>query len=595
MTLILENITQSFKKNNVIDDLTIHFSSSGLYGIVGSSGQGKSTLLNIIGGILKPSKGKVEYDGLDIYIDKKTINEYRKNNIAFVYQNYNLIDSCNAYENIDLVNYYKQSNFIFSKEHSLIKNLSIDKLLHKYPKQLSGGEQQRIALARAMISDVPILLCDEPTGALHDEMAQIVFEQLKKYAQNHLVIVVSHNKTLLQTYCNQIIDLNQNQKSYYTNTTMSYHSSPIITKSNQFKRLMIYIKNQWIYKKNIIFYLILLQTIALSAFMLIASAKTGLVNYYDELEKYDQSQNIVQINKLNYQEPIFTKIQINEIKEKFEGNIYPYYHLMQDSLTQIDIKPLSSTIELKLIKGKRPTKTNEVVITNNLSVQKNWQLNHEIEFKINENQFKFIVVGIIQNNLSKTTSLYYHPNLLEQQLKNMTIDETILYVENGESKELEKEYAVYNEFQYVKQSQEQIILIAIYVANGFIFISFIIAMILMFIVFSTILFWRQKDIAIGYSFGQSLNALKQQFMIEGMLISTIIVFCSAVIFKILKVILNYTKVFTSYIDGNTLFIIKGINIYLFILLIYNLAAIILGGYSTKQLKESKLTEILKGE
>ena len=163
--------------------------------ILGPSGAGKSTLLNLIGGMDSPTKGSIKIDGEEIskYNDSK-LSDYRAENIGFIFQFYNILPTLTVLENVDLVKEIVK-NGTDSKE--AIKAVGLEKHMNKFPNQLSGGEQQRVSIARAIAKDPKLLLCDEPTGALDSKTGVEVLKLLKKQCDGNsganTVIIVTHN------------------------------------------------------------------------------------------------------------------------------------------------------------------------------------------------------------------------------------------------------------------------------------------------------------------------------------------------------------------------------------------------------------------
>lgn len=183
----------------IIDNLSICFPSTGMIVIVGKSGCGKTTLLNILGGIDQEYDGEISFDQQNI----KTIKSYCRKHVGFIFQNFNLINWLNAKENYILPKFF--GNIIFKREiDDRREKLELTSFLKKRPALLSGGQKQRVAMLRAMIKNVDILLCDEPTGSLDDENAEMIFELLKQEAKERLVIVITHNKQLAYRYADQI-------------------------------------------------------------------------------------------------------------------------------------------------------------------------------------------------------------------------------------------------------------------------------------------------------------------------------------------------------------------------------------------------------
>jgi putative ABC transport system ATP-binding protein len=180
--MALENIDLSVKKGEFI-------------ALVGSSGSGKSTLLATLSTLLQPSDGIVTLMGQET--NKITdIDRFRQDNIGFVFQFHYLINYLNAYENITLSATHRDKEYI----HYLTQKLGIEKLLKKYPNEISGGERQRVAIARALVNRPKIIFADEPTGNLDSHNSDIVFAILKETAKENgvSVVVATHDTTQAQ-------------------------------------------------------------------------------------------------------------------------------------------------------------------------------------------------------------------------------------------------------------------------------------------------------------------------------------------------------------------------------------------------------------
>lgn len=166
--------------------------------LLGASGSGKSTLLNIIGGLDSVTSGEVSFRDLDLaHAKEKVLTEYRRLHVGFVFQFYNLIPSLTALENVEVVTDISP-NPMPAKDALAMVGLS-DRM-HHFPSQLSGGEQQRIAIARAIAKQPTILLCDEPTGALDSQTGIVVLEALEKINRElgTAVVVITHNATIAE-------------------------------------------------------------------------------------------------------------------------------------------------------------------------------------------------------------------------------------------------------------------------------------------------------------------------------------------------------------------------------------------------------------
>lgn len=203
----LENISKSFFKNDkkidVFDQINFNFEKGKLYLISGKSGAGKTTLIEILGIIKKPSGGKYYINGQEVSnLSSNQKAKLRNESIGFIFQNYYLIPTLNAIENVTLPIYLKKdisNNQKYNKAKSLLRNMGLGERIKHYPSELSGGEQQRVAIARALINDPEIILADEPTGSLDKENFKIVIKYLQNLAKSgKCVIVVSHDNEMLK-------------------------------------------------------------------------------------------------------------------------------------------------------------------------------------------------------------------------------------------------------------------------------------------------------------------------------------------------------------------------------------------------------------
>jgi putative ABC transport system ATP-binding protein len=164
--------------------------------ILGPSGAGKSTLLNLLGGLDSPSEGKITVNGKDIsMLSDNELADYRASTVGFVFQFYNLIPTLTVYENVKLVSEISK-NALSAKE--MIDKVGLPDHLNNFPSELSGGEQQRISIARALCKNPKILLCDEPTGALDSETGVMILKLLLDMAKNYgkTIVIVTHNQNI---------------------------------------------------------------------------------------------------------------------------------------------------------------------------------------------------------------------------------------------------------------------------------------------------------------------------------------------------------------------------------------------------------------
>ena len=199
--LKLNNLSKKYEKNKslkVLNNINFKFEAGKVYSIMGPSGSGKSTLLNLLSLIDIPSSGFIEFNKKKIDINSSIENDHvRSKNIGIIYQEKNLLPDFTALENVLLPNLLISNNKSKSTElaKKLIKKFDLTSRLNHYPSELSGGESQRIAIARALINEPNIILADEPTGSLDFENAKQIFKILFNLKEkNRIIIYATHNR-----------------------------------------------------------------------------------------------------------------------------------------------------------------------------------------------------------------------------------------------------------------------------------------------------------------------------------------------------------------------------------------------------------------
>ncbi|MBM6940783.1 ABC transporter ATP-binding protein [Limosilactobacillus coleohominis] len=214
-TIELKNVNKTFGtgigKVQALTNINFEARTGELTLILGPSGSGKSTFLTIAGGLRQPSSGDVIIDGQNISAMKpRQLDRLRLNKIGFVLQSYNLLPYLTVAEQFRLVDHVHPQNNLNNQElEQLLKELDIDHLKEQYPDQLSGGQNQRIAIARALYTNPPIVLADEPTAALDSERGAAVGREFQKLAHRRekTIIVVTHDLRL-RKYADRIFEIN---------------------------------------------------------------------------------------------------------------------------------------------------------------------------------------------------------------------------------------------------------------------------------------------------------------------------------------------------------------------------------------------------
>ena len=218
----LSNLSKTFvlKKNlNVLKKINFNFKAGKIYSLMGPSGSGKSTLLNLISLIDKPSSGSIKYNNKKMDLsDNKENDIFRSRNIGIIYQQDNLLSDFNALENVYLASLAAGNNkdYAVNKSKQILKYVGLSNRLDHYPSELSGGEKQRVSIARALINEPKIILADEPTGSLDKKNSEQIFNLLKKQINpKRLIIIATHNRFFAKKsdYLLEIVDGNIKSKN----------------------------------------------------------------------------------------------------------------------------------------------------------------------------------------------------------------------------------------------------------------------------------------------------------------------------------------------------------------------------------------------
>ncbi|MBO5333197.1 MAG: ABC transporter ATP-binding protein [Clostridia bacterium] len=197
----LKNVVKTYQMGeiqiNAVDKLSFPIEKGEFVIIVGPSGAGKTTVLNILGGMDKPTSGAITVDGTDIaQFDEKALTQYRRDDVGFVFQFYNLVQNLTAYENVELATQLCKNPV---DAETILAEVGLANRKDNFPSQLSGGEQQRVAIARALAKNPKLLLCDEPTGALDYVTGKSILKLLQDMCREKgmTVIVITHNSALV--------------------------------------------------------------------------------------------------------------------------------------------------------------------------------------------------------------------------------------------------------------------------------------------------------------------------------------------------------------------------------------------------------------
>ena len=366
--------TESLKQI-ALNDVSINFRSNEFVSILGPSGSGKTTLLNIIGGLDHYTKGDLIINEVSTkkYKDRDW-DSYRNHRIGFVFQSYNLISHGTVLSNVELA---LTLSGVSKKERirrakNALKEVGLEKHIHKKPNQLSGGQMQRVAIARALVNNPDILLADEPTGALDSETSKQIMELLKKVARDKLVIMVTHNPELAESYSTRIIklkdgkiidDSNPYNGEINTKEELEIQQKKSKKTSMNLRTALSLSLNNLMTKKGRTFLTAFAGSIGIIGIALILSLSSGVQEYIDKTEKETLSSYPLSIEKntINFTE-IIENAKDSE-KEKITCNNNKI--CTKDDITNSPYLAMtSSKVENNLVEFKKSLDNNYKNINN---------------------------------------------------------------------------------------------------------------------------------------------------------------------------------------------------------------------------------------
>jgi len=214
MSIKLENVTKIYQtgevKTTALKDVNLEINEGEVVVLLGPSGSGKSTMLNVCSGLDNPTSGVINIDGEIISdMNSKQLTKFRRNNLGFIFQQYNLLQTLSVRENVEVGREVSLDPF---EVEDIIDQVGLTQNIDKYPFQLSGGEQQRVSIARAVVKKPKIMFCDEPTGALDEENAKEILGVIQKLNEtfNTTVVLITHNPSI-GVMADRIVKLNNGE------------------------------------------------------------------------------------------------------------------------------------------------------------------------------------------------------------------------------------------------------------------------------------------------------------------------------------------------------------------------------------------------
>ena len=480
----LNNIKKSYYVNNeeinVLKNINLDLGNSGCVFIIGESGCGKTTLLNIIGLLDNYNEGNYYYNNKDVKkFNNHDINDIINNDISFIFQDCGLIEELSVIDNLKICINRNELD-------TILKKFNLYDIKEKKINTLSGGQKQRVAIARALAKKPKIILADEPTGNLDSQNSTNIMNYLKEISENTLVIIACHNLDLVSLYSDEVFILKDGEIQKHIIKSKCQNNNIIINKKNHHKFSSLKLSLNLCVNKKM---KLLIQSIIISIIMvmltILYSISNHNYNYYLKKILENNNYNIIEYKKQNDSKEIF--VDIDDVNE-LSNNVYPIYKLnehnkienflcINDSNNLSDVKILVSNnnnnINVNII-GKYPKENNEIAISNYIAnkIIKKGIYNSEnilvypkdynqiigMELKYENNLIK--ITGIIdykKNNLYKNTiyniifandnfiknlklkelsylnkNNYYSINNIRIENDIKLLDESITYFENDE-------------------------------------------------------------------------------------------------------------------------------------------------------------------
>ena len=630
--LILKSINKQYQGSTTLalKNINLKFENHGMVCILGPSGCGKSTLLNLIGGLDSPTSGDILIDDAILKkFSKKDLDYYHNKYVGFVYQNYNLINYLNVVDNIELINKSTRTN-------ELLKYLHLDNKKYKKVNNLSGGEKQRVAVARSLINEPHVLLCDEPTGALDVKTSNEIMTLLKSISKNILVIIVTHNEELVLKYGDRIIRMEDgsvlsDSKKTIKNKIQNYKNFKVKVSK---RKIISIIKNNIIskYKRNILS--VIACSIGLISLALVLGISSGFSKSMELEEKNSLSKYPIYISKTSLNldtsfQGLFetekrkedniiyatTSTHINEITKEYINavdsivNNTDYIiktYLVDDILINVTNKDIK---DLNILAGNNITNNNEVLlIANNNEIDENILksikldssqytydelINHE--FKIQNKNHKIIGVASVPEN----SYLYDLSGLLliSNDFSDIIPYSFTLYPKDYENKQIilnklnnfkDIEYTDYS--TTIKNLSTTLVDAISVVLLAFSMIALLVSTIMIGIISYISILERVKEIGLFKSLGLSNKYIKCIFYGENIILGIISSIVSYSICKLLSIPIN--NLLTKFTSMENILLIN-INL-LFVIFIVSVSLNIIGSYfPIKRTKTMNIIDCLK--
>ena len=443
--LELKNITKVYEletfKQIALNDINISFRKNEFVSILGQSGSGKTTMLNIIGGLDSYTDGDLIVNGVSTKKFKdRDWDTYRNHRIGFIFQSYNLIGHQSILANVELALTLSGVSKKERRERAkqALIEVGLGDHINKKPNQLSGGQMQRVAIARALINNPEIILADEPTGALDSNTSIQIMNLLKEIARDRLVIMVTHNPELANTYSTRIVELKDGK---IISDSMPYYEENLITEnieikkkkskktSMSFKTAFGLSMNNLMTKKGRTILTAFAGSIGIIGIAVILSISTGVQNYIDKTEEETLSSYPITIEETSIDIGSFMENSMNSKTNCDVGNICSN-NIMGDLLTATT----SSKISNNLVEFKTYLDNNTEIkdYVNDIKYRYGFDLqiyaNNDKIVKVNPNTLAHAMMG---GNMNNTMSLSSSQNVFTELVDNERLLESQYQVLKG--------------------------------------------------------------------------------------------------------------------------------------------------------------------
>ncbi|MGX8679771.1 MAG: ATP-binding cassette domain-containing protein [bacterium] len=508
----LKNVTVCFDDRTIIDHQTFDFPDTGVIGIKGQSGCGKTTLLYAISGLIGLKEGTI------LINDHPVSQDDLRDHISFMKQNQDLLEELTIYDNITAGCFFSETYYQKSDVTRLMSSLGIAHLARSYPHMCSMGQIKRAALARCLLKKADILLCDEPTGALHRQQAKEVMQLLKQYAASRLVIVVSHDEELLQEYADAIVTL---KDGILTADQMTFSpGTPIVKKRHRYA--------YWPYawkvlnrQKSKLFFMALFQIIVVTSFLLMGSGLMSLNQAIDHAESQAVMKNIITVEAKDERAVTLTGENVRK-QYLYSGTFQPD---LKNTVCYTMPRELS---HIRLSSGRLPLSEEEILVS--MAVYEALKGERQLVYQVNHETFHLMITGVLANDFFHekqifftTAFTYAHPdgfNPYVFEVESQKPRETL--------KRLSLTYDVHSDVLMASESYHHLIVLARLTGGILFVVSLVSTLILLIVVFSALFMERQMSFALMLSMGARNGQLKRMSLMEAGLIATVIYLLSLI-------------------------------------------------------------------